>query len=237
MNKLKKTFLIITIILLIFEIIGKAENDNSGFHGFPAYTISAFSTSPNVNQGDIFKINLFVSGAGDVDENKFVTTIPPYIVKNNIVKIEHIGYNLKDRKYVLPFKTEYMQSHFGSSFTYEVFKEKEHLANFGEQSITINETIYSPNTISFTVDDNAPPGDHIISMNLFYKNGTQWYSSEKKITIHIRYWHEQHLYLFAAIIALVGAIAVAISSFIFNKVTKKLNKPNELKHADKKKHK
>jgi|LGVF01.1.fsa_nt_gb hypothetical protein len=197
MGNLIKAFLLITIITMSSDIVmaDTFYSNNTNFHGTPSYTIYSFSDGTIVDKGDNISISLFISGAGDVDANKIRISIPPYIVKNDEVEIIHLAYNEQDHEILYPIFF-YEESQISGNLLDVIFKEYDNLTNYGEKPIIYSPTgtFYAPITLNFKVDDNAPSGDHIIPLILFYKNESQWYVSEKDITLHIRYWYEKELF-------------------------------------------
>ena len=215
MNRLIKTFLILLIILVISETIVKAETDNSAFHGEPSYSLFTFSDSMTVNNREDILIGLFISGAGDVDAGKLRVSIPDYIVKNNEVFSTHFGYG---NNKILDSTVTTSESGFGSTLAVDLFYNKNDMGlfNFGEIAIIHNNTKKAPISFSFSIDNNAPSGDHTISILLFYKNGGKWYKSEKEIIIHVRHWYEKEYVQYLSIF-LIGVNIISILVNFFRK--------------------
>lgn len=224
-----KTFLLVLIIALSSNN-GMAETTWDGnlstFPGNPSYTVYSYSDYPVVNPGDNISISLFVPGVGDVDYNKLDVSIPPYIVKNNKIRVTYTSNNMgiKNLKYLDE------ESHFGLVLYKEWFMaDADGLTNRGDvfHYDSNDGKRYAPLTFEFDIADNAPAGDHTISAVLFYKNGVQWYMYEKSIIVHIRYWQEEHPYQYAGLVALIGAVIVASASFIWNYTAKWVKRPVE----------
>ncbi len=120
-----------------------------------------------------------------------------------------------------------LDNFFGTSLSANYFK----YYSLGELQFVGDEG-EAPITFEFTVDDNAPEGDHEIFIILYYKNGKQWYQSQELVKIHVNSWPEQHIYLSAVLIALLAAIVIAVASFIWKFIRKFIRKrvKNEEKH-------
>ena len=206
MASLFKAFLFI----LILTNIGAAEIPTKLYHGFPSFTISSYMNSPIVNNGDKVSINFFFSGAGDVDDNKLWVSIPPYLVKES-VEVKDFIYDKVKNEPTLPVHSHFVDNQFTTTLLETDFKY-----NWGEFQVLDNGTKYAPLTVYFTVDDDAPAGDHDITTTLFYKNGTQWYMSEKITKIHIRYWYERELFQYLVFFSIFIVIIEFLYKF-FNK--------------------
>jgi len=48
-----------------------------------------------------------------------------------------------------------------------------------------------PFVINFTIADNAPAGDHVITINHYYKYGDRWYLDKNELKIHVNAWYEK----------------------------------------------
>jgi hypothetical protein len=57
------------------------------FNGEPSYNILVHTSDPHLDPGDKFKIEIFISGAGDVDLSRISFSIPQFIVKGGKVKL------------------------------------------------------------------------------------------------------------------------------------------------------
>ena len=121
----------------------------------------------------------------------------------------------------------YLDSHeldnfFGTSLSASYFKVvKNPFYSLGELQFVGDEG-EAPITFEFTVDDNAPEGDHEIFIILYYKNAKQWYQSQELVKIHVNSWPEQHIYLSSVLITLLAAIVIAVASFIWKFIRKRV---------------
>lgn len=220
-NSFLRGIFLLILILIIKINVGMAEIDNE-FHGFPSYSIITYSDSPIVNQGEKVTISLYIIGAGDVDSNKIRISIPPYIVKGNTVESRIILLDQVKRSHNVTLPA-IVESQFGTTLPEEFFKAEYGLTTTGEVQVGIRETqkLYAPITLDFIIDDSAPSGDHIIAINLLYKNGTQWYASGNNIKIHIRYWYEKTwFYVVSAAFLVISFIELLLKSEIYKKLHK-----------------
>lgn len=221
MDKIIKSFFIL-IIIAISSNIGVAEFDNIDYHGNPSYSIITYPKHYAVDKGDTVKVNIHITGVGDVDANKLWISIPPKVVKGNIELIEYI-FDFDKKQPISPPTSYSLENFFGGSLSEEYFKiVKEPFISFGEPLIKVDGKKEAPVAFMFNVSDNAPEGDHEILIILFYKNGTQWYQSQETVEIHVNYWHEEHIIQYAIIIALLGAIVTVVVSFIWNFISKRI---------------
>lgn len=223
MSNIFKTFLLVLILTSSIDIVSSKYN-STDFNGFPVYTISTYSNNPVVNQGDNVSIEIFITGRGDVDTNNFKVSIPPFIVKRDIW-VNSFIYDTKEKVNIVDSKIQYFDNGFNFRLTKLFFEPYEpgYLGNVGEFQYITNETKYPPLTVNFMIDNDAPPGDHQISTILFYKNASQWYMSEKIITIHIRYWYEQNwFYVVSIIVSILFILELVIRSKILNRVYTRL---------------
>ncbi|MEI6105346.1 MAG: hypothetical protein WCP70_15540, partial [Methanothrix sp.] len=89
------------IILLFISAINLTEASGNGssemsFYGAPQYTIITQTSDTNVDPGSNFKVELFISGAGDVNLSRILVSIPRYIVKDAKAKLTILNYRIID---------------------------------------------------------------------------------------------------------------------------------------------
>lgn len=220
MDKFKKNFLL--FVFLTFSInIGIADNNINDFHGIPSYTILAYPDRAVIDQGEKVSISLYIAGGGDVDANKIRVSIPPYIVDGG-VELKEYTYNKEQKLPNSPPTSQTLDTLFGKSLPEEYFQIVNYsmpLSSFGEPQIYDDGKKYAPITITFTVNHDAPAGDHEIFTYLFYKNGSQWYLSEKSIGIHIRHWYEKSwFYEVSLIVSILFVLELVFRSKILNRL-------------------
>lgn len=205
---------------------------NPAFSGIPSYTIITNSDTFVANQEDHISINIFIAGAGDVEANKFEVSIPPYLIKDSVEEEDFFTIN---NTYVVdeahypkyPQKISIWQNKFTKILPDYFFNNNPNFINstlINTGDLQISKTLSAPLTIDFTIADNAPPGDHEITLNLWYKNASQWYNSQSNIKIHIKYWYESD-YLQYLVYASIGIIII---EFIFKLCEMNREKKKEL---------
>jgi len=163
------------------------------------------TSDTTLNAGENFKIELFITGAGDINLSKILVSIPEYIVKDRRVKFTSVDYSLIDSNkkifhpsleiqeeepsfYMLPSPIMYM--YFGAEN--ENFSIKPHIG--GEMIYQLNGTNYAPYTIDFAIANNASAGDRDILISFIYKYGGKWYQDSKTIRLHINHWYEKRFW-------------------------------------------
>ena len=195
-------FLIIFLIATTNVSAKKLETDT--FTGDPSCHIFAYSDKIVVNKGDSVYLDFYISSVGNVNASKFSFSIPPNIVKDDVTltffqfKTEEgmRGYDII--KPIGPPVNVSLDDQFSSQLPIEYFKpgriynvQPGGISNYGEKFINYSGMKYAPFTLDFIVDDKSPTGDHVISLVLFYKNGSRWYTTDQNITLHVNHWYEQ----------------------------------------------
>jgi|WetSurSiteA1Bulk_404760.scaffolds.fasta_scaffold32172_1 hypothetical protein len=86
---------ILALCLLFESIVANATSGNKSnklsdmsFNGEPSYNILVHTSDPHLDPGDKFKIEIFISGAGDVDLSRISFSIPQFIVKARIPQVD-----------------------------------------------------------------------------------------------------------------------------------------------------
>ncbi len=140
-----------------------------------------------------------------MNANKLSVNIQPNLIANNtITTFEYVNNTLKLGNYSY---TESVWSLPKEIFTIDTNDSRAiELINKGEYRY--NRSARAPLTFNFLFADSASPGDYEISFILSYKNGSQWYQSEKTIPVHVNNWYEQGSYqlllLFIGILSIIG---------------------------------
>lgn len=208
---------ILLVMMVAFINIAAATVNSSEFHGIPSYSIFTYTSNIVANQGDNVKIELYISGAGDVDAKKLSFHPPTDLIEGNVTVNYYNVTNFENEKpIVYPIE--------GGVFYWDIPKEfftfdeywandpNGALINFGEEP----HGNVAPITLNFKVNKSAPAGDQQISIILVYKNGTQWLQSEKELTIHVRYFYEKLSY--QAIFAILGFFSAILSEEIISSI-------------------
>lgn len=197
--------LVFLIIFLIATTNVSAKNlETDTFTGDPSCHIFAYSDKIVVNRGDSVYIDFYISSVGNVDASKFSYSISPNVVKNDVT-LTFFTFETKEGMrgydYINPIGPPVnvsLDDRFSFTLPIEYFKPSRiysinpgGISNYGEKFFNYSGMKYAPFTLDFIVDDKSPTGNHVISLVLFYKNGSRWYSTNQNITLHVNHWYEQ----------------------------------------------
>jgi hypothetical protein len=171
------------------------------FHGEPQYTLKIQTSDTILNPGGKFKMELGITGVGDVNLSKILVSIPQYIVKGGKIKLTTLNYSWVDPKKNTVHPTPEVQDQEPSFYLIlpdiwymlvaegsNTFSPKPQI--FGEASYQLNGTNYAPYTIDFVIANNATAGDRDIFINFIYKYADKWYQDSKTVRLHINHWYE-----------------------------------------------
>ncbi len=208
-----------------FLVLYKDLN-NSTFKGEPSYIAEVQASSNRVNTNDNFSMDIFFSGAGDVDFAKMRVNIPKYIVKDEYIKLDGISFNFtpaeSGRINLSIFKTT---TNLEPAFDLDIpdiyfnLRDIKGFQNWGETAVDFDEAALRgannpPYKISFKIAPNAPSGDHNIYLKLFYKSNGRWYSDTQQVPVHINSWYENENWQYVIIFSLVISIMLQLISAI-----------------------
>jgi hypothetical protein len=195
--------------------------------GEPAYTLIVHSTDPTRGRGDNYDVEVYVSGAGDVELAKIYISIPAYIpetfersqdgMTRFSVKTRYLASKSSDLKKASVI-TEKYPNVFDLTVPHYFFTRKFFNADPNDLGVE-GERIkwdsrywmnihYAPFSFNFKVARNAPSGDHNIYLHLVYKDCLRWYSNSAILKIHIKQWYEED---YIRILVMLAAIASIIS--------------------------
>lgn len=220
----------ILALLMLAEIVIPAVADNVDdliqYQGMPAYCLIIDAASPVVDPGDEFDIKFYISGAGDVDLGQISVTVPPEIVKDDRTLFSYV-YSMTDKGRV-EHDNETKNARFQSRLASICYKR--YFFNDSKLPILIGEASYKgrpPFLINFTIADNAPAGDHTITIIHFYKYLGKWYSDKNELEIHVNAWYEKgnlgYSHLSVQSIAIALTVLTILSTFISQLVSKVIN--------------
>jgi|WetSurMetagenome_2_1015567.scaffolds.fasta_scaffold01451_20 hypothetical protein len=207
-----KIGIVLLLLLILNPGVVNGSNFASEFNGDPSYTLEIETNNNQLNQGDNFIMNLYISGVGSVNYSQLRISIPPYIVKNSTVKFKSL-LDESEKTIHYPIITTRLRDVWFKNYTNS-------FADYGGVYWTKNDTQEAPYTVSFTVPDNAPSGDQYIDLALYYKYNDKWYMDKQILPIHILYWYEKELMQYLAIIALIGSIIGSLTG-IYKFINKK----------------
>ena len=192
----------VSVALIIIGFGSALDDPALSFYGEPQYAIKALTSDTTLDQGSKFRMELYITGAGDVNLSRIFVSIPKYIVNNGKVKLTELKYIPIDPGNGTYRGKPEINDSMNSSFYLpvdpilyqlpaergEIFSPK--MLILGEASYLVNETYYAPFTVDFVIAKNATGGDREIYINYIYKYINKWYQDTKIIRVHINHWYE-----------------------------------------------
>lgn len=214
--------------------IGGIDNKSNAksFHGGPQYTIITQTGDTHIDVERNFKMEIFISGAGDVDISRISVSIPRSIVEGEKVRLKRMVYNVTNAnngEFSKELKVENVDPRFYSlidNILYKLIKEsdnnfstKPQILGESEFEFKNNGTLYAPYTVDFKIDNNAPAGDYNIFIHYFYKYSDNWFQDSKIVAVHINHWYEEEFWIkvlmtltiTGALVTIFGAVAIIVS--------------------------
>jgi hypothetical protein len=205
------------------------------FNGDPQYSIITQTNDIYVRPLSPLKVELYISGAGDVNYSRLSVSVPRNIVygeKMILKRMSYIPLNPITGEILKELKVEEVDPRFYlqiESTFYKLVRESDNNYSakpqiLGESSYIFpnNKTQYSPITIEFAIDKNAFPGDYNLFIHYFYKYLDKWYQDTEIITLHINHWYEEEIWQWLLMgLALLSIISVLAS--IFGEIKKLIN--------------
>lgn len=213
-------------------VVMAAENDQQvtwtqrNPTGEPAYVLIVHSSDLTCSKGDEFTMDIYISGAGNVDLAKLYVSIPSYIPETIKIRPDGMRENVKltylepteitSKKVNNEASEEFLPSVFDLTLPSYFFKHKfldndpTHLGVQGER-IQLDprygkKSYHAPISFSFSIAKYAPPGDHNIYLHLVYKDGSKWYSNSTVLKIHIKQWYENDGTRFLVMLAAIASV-------------------------------
>ncbi|TFH41143.1 MAG: hypothetical protein E4G94_08465, partial [ANME-2 cluster archaeon] len=194
LSRLWSLLLVFLIIFLIATTNVSARNlETDTFTGEPSCHIFAYSDKIVVNRRDSVYIDFYITSVGNVEASKFSYFISPVVVKDD-VGLTYFQFETEEGmqgydyiKPIVPPVNVCLLYGFSFPLPNEYFKPVRinSVTNYGETFLNYSLMSSAPFTLDFTVDDKSPTGDHVISLVLFYKNGSRWYSTDQNVTLHV----------------------------------------------------
>jgi|GEM_PF-2734464 hypothetical protein len=206
--------LLVILIILPTDVSGN-RTVLADFSGDTSYNILIQTSRTQLNPGDHLRIELFITGLGDVEISKLYVVIPVQLPSNGKI-------NFTDRKYnrISPseFKSYYESRNFSSNGFYHLISKNTYMMLdisaiegleeafqgtdlsgasgliLGETRTNDNPTYFAPYTIDFIIAENASAGDYKISILYTYGNLNRWYQDEEVINVHINYIYEREYF-------------------------------------------
>lgn len=202
------------------KVIGQNDPKMIDFGGYPHYVLVTHTTDHKVDKNSEFIMYLYIEGGGNVNYSEIVVSIPYYIAKDKIIYLttRECSQNhgnvcfyyspprlMNPRFNVYPSKNIYIRvesTGYDDRGTSQVVKKL-----IGAVDVP-TDGINPPFIINFTVDNDAPEGDHDIVLAYIYTDSDKWYVQKDTIKLHVNYWYETKFYQYLL-------TAVAILSIIY----------------------
>ncbi len=216
MKLIPLVLLVVSVVLVILPI-GVFGNRTvlADFSGDPSYNLLIQTSRTQFNSGDNLKIELFITGLGDVDTSKLYVVIPDQLPNNGT-----INFTAREYKHTSPSKVKAYyepQNLSPPSFYHLVSKDMYRMVDIseiegfeeafqradisgasglmlGEARTTDNPTYFAPYTIDFIIAENAPARDYKISVLYTYGNLGRWYQDEGVVDVHVNYIYEREYF-------------------------------------------
>jgi hypothetical protein len=214
---MRKASITLALFLILSPILATET-----FSGEPQYLIKIQTSNTIVSPGEKFRMELFITGAGDVNLSKIYVSIPQYIVRGGRIKLTSLNYSFVDPNNMTihpNIKARDQSPNFyliPPKILYEFVSDKDD--NFlptpkilGEVYYTLNGTNYAPYTIDFVIANNATPGDQDLFVSFIYKYSDRWFQDSKTIRLHINNWYQESLWqIFLQLAALLGFVLTVL---------------------------
>ena len=208
---------LVLLVVLVILPIGVFGNRTvlADFSGDPSYNVLIQTSSTQLNPGDHLKIELFITGLGDVESSKLYVVIPDQLPNDGAI-------NFTARKYIYINKTEvraYYEPKTNSApgFYHLISKDMYKMVDIseiegfeesfkgsdlsgasglilGETRTTDNPAYSAPYTVDITIAENASAGDYKISILYTYGNSGKWYQDERVVDLHVNYIYEREYF-------------------------------------------
>jgi len=182
--------ILVTLAMVAFPAVAEEVDDIlANYQGIPAYCLIVDPSSPVVDNGDEFDVKFYISGAGDVDFGQISITIPPELVGSNEVLYSYVSE-------VIEGHVKLRNETGGARRQYRLnpICYKRGVINDSVLPILVGEANYEEQPaffINFIIADDAPAGDHTITIVHFYKNSSKWYLDKHELKIHVNAWYEK----------------------------------------------
>lgn len=205
----------------------------------PSFSLIVSNKNYELNKGDYLEFEIYITGYGAVtNTTKIYASLPIDLVDSNttygFVKYFYIS-NIEGGKYatlnnlkraIKPLDVEngfgiFIPSYYYSqvfNVTYNCYTD----SILTENKVKISNEFTAPILIKIKTSETAPEGDNKIDLFFTYSDGKNVYQDKNEVKFHINSPKEQHDILYSVLIILIGAMAVAISSLIWNYVTIKV---------------
>lgn len=208
--------------------MGEGQSTSGSDHCTGQYTLVPIVQTPKIDPGDTIKIDIYLLGAGEIDDNRldvvyeFDNLINPKDrgEAESAVAIDIDG-NIKTGED--PIQDDLIKTNYELPTTGRRFSFSERLINNNPNS----ETDFPPSKLGQSHDGNAPlrlniqtdgnadPGDYALPLIFTYKAGDEIRQTQHHANIYVKSWVERHKIesTIAVIISGIVAVFTFISSF------------------------
>lgn len=190
-------------------------NGRDKYSGEASFRLVIRSDNPTVGREDSFNFDIYISGAGNVDQAKLFFIIPKHLAKtikltseeldaknlnpnqNYKIKVNYLGFgqvtnsgyrDLKDIAVEETYATYIFNTTLATWLFNRVVHDQNSLFCIGET----NQKGQPPMSCHLTIDEYAPSGDHEIGLNLVYRDAVwgKWFTDNHSLKIHVKNWYE-----------------------------------------------
>jgi len=191
-----------------------------------AYSIQLFSDKDSYDHGEEVLINAYITGGGSIEESKLIGHISESLLSGQVqVELFRFGTSLKGEwegyKPIIPRQIEAMPNRFivdlsEGYFTYR--QETPILWSEGDIRDPDKNIVYPPISIRFSINNDAPSGDHKIEFIFKYKStNDEWEICEEVVIIHIKSLVEKYAIAISALCTAIIGGCIAVISWVLSK--------------------
>jgi len=205
--------LLIVLVIMPIDVLGN-RIVLADFTGDPSYNILTQTSQTQLNPGDRLRIELFITGLGDIESSKIFVTIPDKLPNIETINFTKRKYNHTDSPKFEPY---YKTGHFGTNFYHLIPKDMYMMVDLssikgleeafqgadlsgpsglvlGETRTTCDPTYSAPYTIDFITAENASAGDYRVHILYTYGYLGKWYQDEEFVDVHVNHIYEREYF-------------------------------------------
>lgn len=191
-----------------------------------SFRVTPILKTPNINKGDEIKIDLFISGYGNVNECKLHVQYshPELINEDHPGKVE---YSIRDvgnevvsgREHLYSIEGEHMSPvGFTSLLPDGFFADDPTITSSTKMSRIMAERShdgYPPVSLTLNTKEDVPPGNYAISVTITFEEESEIKQHQKEVVVHINNIREKHMDKIE-IIAVISGVAVVMNYLGYN---------------------
>lgn len=206
----------------------------------PSYEIITKVLEPTINRGDTLEIEVYFSGFGytKINDTKLYVSYPLKVLDNtNPGEVIHtivVGteYNESSKRWQYIIKSDSQK--IGNISTIIQLSNSYFLKDFvvcnenpADRSISpihgeLKPGGNPPLLLKLNTYEGSESGDNEIKIVLTYSDGKNTYTYPHIVKFHINSFSEEHNIWYSFLLAILAPIAIALASFIWNEVAKKI---------------